>query len=822
MRTAGVLLALLLTGPQAPAAPAPGSMPIAVPLAELATAAGIQRADPSTLPLDIVRTLFAAPEVARDQLTVRRQAVVSLLSKTGGEGDRLPLPLSPDTWRKHILRAEVADGRLAAAIFSRRATALLYHGLFALDPPTLEWIDAHPAVLEILLKHPGITAACARSIHVKDGVVVTPGDDANGVWKAIVGADPRGPESFIAGLIGSRDGRLAVFYDAVTHLDAAHRRFVLGRATDANRIERLRRLIEAGTRDTPGSGLELYPFKRPDIDLALLFGQIALDGGDRPIGPPISVWRTVFGEPLDFAQTPADAVAFAAVLLKPPGAALGSRRTTYLLAQRVFPPGTFTITATLVEAMRGVSNYPALMLVLESNGFRSADQYAAAARAAAALGGDDDALALFQGTLAIVDRTRQAGALSVSEAQTAIDSLVRAATVRPARAALLHVLRTGLPSRWSGDIEAAVLRAMAGAPPSTPVLVDWEGQQYSVDLARPELHRLTSIRRRQQEASLGDAIAAATPDNMSALVNSLRGLAYAAALGEPDAQAAHGGQVWRRHRFGSAAPGAGDMAWQLATEEFGGASGWRLTGSLLRLDLALAHLALRRLDPTEMPAESAISAIDRRTLARTIAMIDAKAIGDEARDAAASALARGRARVAALAAHPETLDMIAGEAALSEWRLSGLRWLLVNDAARVPGSFTLLELFRLGGGKTAPGWGAAADALGGCYCLRMPDRAPWEEYAGRPSSGQLATQFVDVMLRTAEALATRRLPAALMRDVAAFAMQDTIDSSRMTHFDDWLSLAFAARDLKDERFDDYVAALTASGPLVPVRKHADR
>ena len=65
MRTAGVLLALVLSG-QAPAGPPPGSMPIPVSLAELAAAAGIHRADPSTLPVDLVRLLFAAPERARD------------------------------------------------------------------------------------------------------------------------------------------------------------------------------------------------------------------------------------------------------------------------------------------------------------------------------------------------------------------------------------------------------------------------------------------------------------------------------------------------------------------------------------------------------------------------------------------------------------------------------------------------------------------------------------------------------------------------------------------------------------------------------------
>ena len=65
MRTAGVLLALLLSGPQTPAAPPSGSMPVPVSLAELATAAGLQRADPSTLPIDIVRVFFAGPERVR-------------------------------------------------------------------------------------------------------------------------------------------------------------------------------------------------------------------------------------------------------------------------------------------------------------------------------------------------------------------------------------------------------------------------------------------------------------------------------------------------------------------------------------------------------------------------------------------------------------------------------------------------------------------------------------------------------------------------------------------------------------------------------------
>jgi hypothetical protein len=305
---------------------------------------------------------------------------------------------------------------------------------------------------------------------------------------------------------------------------------------------------------------------------------------------------------------------------------------------------------------------------------------------------------------------------------------------------------------------------------------------------------------------------------MSALSESLTALVYALALGEPDSPAANGGAVWRRHLLrGHTDASEGVSAWRLATEVFA-ADGWHLRGSLLRLDLALAHLALRRIDHTQVPAPFSMSTMDQRSLARTIALIEPGAIGDAARDAVASAIARGRGRAANLATHPDALDRIASDAALSEWRVSGIRWLLANDAARVPGALTTLELFRLGGGTPLPGLGAAGDALSGCYCLVFPARMAWEEYTGRASTGQLGSQLADVLLRTTDALSARRLPAVLIKDIAAFAMQDVMDTAGPAYFDDWLPVAFAARDLRDDRFDDYVAALTASGPLVPVRR----
>jgi hypothetical protein len=481
-----------------------------------------------------------------------------------------------------------------------------------------------------------------------------------------------------------------------------------------------------------------------------------------------------------------------------------------------------------VSALQAYPRYPALMSTLEANGVRTVATYAAAARAAAALGGDDQALGMFQAGLAVVDRARLAGTIDRQEAGRLIAALIDVAMSRTIRVSLIgwwknnlmpSLRRAAIPNAQDLPTESLVLAAMAGPPPVQPPLVTWEGQTYHVDVVQPELQRLTRIRNSEDEVPLDTALEAATTRDMKALAFSLQGIVYAGALAEADAQAVAGGPVWRRHRFSSSsAAGQSETggAWRIATEVFGSGD-WHLSGSILRLDVALAHLGLQRLDITEIPAGSQMSTKDRQTLAISVALIDPLAVTDAQRDEVAAAIRRGRERVAALAREPERFDAIARDAALSEWRQTAVRWLIANDNGRVGAAFTILELFRLGRTAEEPvpaGWGAASSAQDGCLCLRMPSHDAWEEYIGRASTGQLATQLADVMLRGAELLAARGLPARLIRAVTAFAMQQVIDTAAPAYFDDWLSVAFAARDLSDDRFDDIVAALTASGPLV--------
>jgi hypothetical protein len=59
------------------------------------------------------------------------------------------------------------------------------------------------------------------------------------------------------------------------------------------------------------------------------------------------------------------------------------------------------------------------------------------------------------------------------------------------------------------------------------------------------------------------------------------------------------------------------------------------------------------------------------------------------------------------------------------------------------------------------------------------------------------------------------LPAPIAKVVLSGAMQDFIDEVRPTDDADWITLSRAARSVTRERIEDYVAAATAGGPLVP-------
>jgi hypothetical protein len=114
----------------------------------------------------------------------------------------------------------------------------------------------------------------------------------------------------------------------------------------------------------------------------------------------------------------------------------------------------------------------------------------------------------------------------------------------------------------------------------------------------------------------------------------------------------------------------------------------------------------------------------------------------------------------------------------------------------------------------------AVIATNGCLCSRLMPPGAWPTLSGRPQLGLAPSVLPDLNFRIAILLKDLGLPAALAKVVLSAAVQDFIDEARPTDDGDWLSLSRAARAVTRERIEDYVAAATATGPLLPDAGHS--
>ncbi len=376
--------------------------------------------------------------------------------------------------------------------------------------------------------------------------------------------------------------------------------------------------------------------------------------------------------------------------------------------------------------------------------------------------------------------------------------------IKAASAQLNATLNT-LP-RLEKGVEAPQRPGVESAPPPTEV----------IGRVAQALAKIT------QGKDTGKAAAAATP--LSALADDwlaagLMSFAYAFDLGNPDGTVLMGGDVSRRHDFGFDARDGEErmrLAWTEPHALSEAAIPWHVRGSVLGLDVSLAKLALRRIDSGEMPPPPTLPSPDADTFMRSVALINPFDLKDAERDAIVATIERGRARAAG-AITPETWERIAVEARLDGWRRRVGQWMLTVDAAQVASLFSLVELYFLGGPAEALAierWGMSSEVRDGCLCQNAPALGQWMLAAGRSSLGVLAAQIADLNLLVAERLHARSLPARLARGVLQAAVQDFVDSVRPLHPDDWLTEVQTAQSITDDRIDDYIAALTAGGPLV--------
>lgn len=373
-------------------------------------------------------------------------------------------------------------------------------------------------------------------------------------------------------------------------------------------------------------------------------------------------------------------------------------------------------------------------------------------------------------------------------------ALSEASSYDAARASIASLARrlTGVPrhaDRPGGDTLATML---------DDVLDDLPAKFTRADRMRDEVRRLT-------EAS--DLL----------LADALEGMVYAIHLGQPDGIVGLAPDAARRHRFATRLDPLG-AAWDLPAEVTGGGATWHVAGALLGLDLALAPLVLSDGLGDNMPTDPRLTGPDRRTLAHGLVQMSPFALADTDRDAIAAALARGRARIEALQRDATLAESVTRDASWSAWRRGTLDYTLAHDADAVPRLFTLSDGFWLGAtsdeAASLDAWGTVAVAPDGGLTSAWPARRQREDLVGRAGSGLLGGHFIDATLRVVETLARLQMPAALVPGVLRSALPDLAYRAQMASEDDWFGLASHARDWTDVQMDDYIAALTAAGPLV--------
>jgi hypothetical protein len=855
MRARALIVVVLLVSYGAVGARQPAvrvALPLPLPAEQIAETLGIADVDRSHFALDVIRTLFA---VGLPEGDLRQRAKLKELLATTApvKGESVPVPLDVSIWRETLLPHPIADEQMMSAIFSERGSALLYHGLAGMDDDTLAWLGPERDTLRALTRHPGAFGAFGPSVHIQAGKVVVPGgEEAEPIWAAVVRADPTKPAAFVRRLFDDQTGNLAWFYDALAQLDSPHLQFALGGSLPAaSRVDRARALLDAFENRGTDWRPEDQPFARRPVDPALTLALVAVNPDGTLIGPTSrTFWERVFdGSALPSAprevgsngdSSPIDAVWLISRIHHVPVDTGRRRLEAFLFAQRMFPEPRAADSMALT-AVRAHMAFPALMLTLERAGVRSPQTMTAAVARAEALNGIGDdqrrrtATLQFQAMLGILERMAVSGGLSHIDVEGTITALAQIETSNKGYEGRLAAWIKGVlaprlarvPRETPDPIEDALVGGIAGARADTgdARLVEWEGRSYRLSNAGAEASRLRRIRQKQGGHSVSDALGLVDTrkgdEGERTLAETLSSILYAASLGDPEGPALAAGNIAVRHDLSMGGTAGVRGAWQLPSETHT-AKGWRVSGALLGLDVALARLSLRRMDETMMPPEPRLVSAERQTAALTVALLNPMRLSDAGRDEIAAALARGRARLEALDGDRGAIDRVARDAGLSGWRREALAWAVTHEREHVPEHLSLVELMWLGKPRVTDAlsldeWGAAVLPLTGCLCLAMPRAQPWESLVGRPSLGLLATRGADVGILVADTLASLKMPAQIAPGVMAFAMQEVVEQAHPAHFDDWSGFSRATLGIPRDRLVDYIAAQTAGGALLSAK-----
>jgi hypothetical protein len=384
--------------------------------------------------------------------------------------------------------------------------------------------------------------------------------------------------------------------------------------------------------------------------------------------------------------------------------------------------------------------------------------------------------------------------------------------------AVMDIAR-GIPDLAQVPARVSALRAAAG-----PVLAGPKSQ-----LAGDVTDAVEELMKIKKATDLSKAERIAMPLRKAVDVGVARvlaSLAYTGSLADPDSTVLVAGDPSVQHDWGLQEPEGktrAKIAWSIASEARDARGRWRMTGSLLELDIGLGEQVLRRISSEAPPDVPTVFDTDRAALTEAVVLANPFDYRDGDMAAIANAIRRGRARVAVLASVPALLPEVAADAFLDETRVQALAWSLLHDRERAPAFFSLGDLVRLGhlavDSLEAPdAWGTSGLSYDGRMGLRFPASQPWSTLAGRKGKGLTPTLVPDLALLAAETLSDQRLPAALTRHVLALATRDYMDRARLAYLDDWMAMVIDVQRLLPPRMDDYLAAVMTGGPLVPLQK----
>ena len=484
-----------------------------------------------------------------DTLNSRRAVTLSM------PVDLVPMPLSTALWSDAIFQRRVPPAELFAAILADDRAALLCHGLAGLDDLTLQYLAERPGILRSLYAEPSVFAVFGSRLKIRDGRIVTPGEEqaqaASAVWEALVEVRAGDPARFIASLFTRRAGRLAYIYDTIAELDPPRAAFALGLwiKDPELRLSHARALLDALASAYPEWPTAQRPFVRPLHDFGSTLLAVSVNDDGSPRQPAARrLWERAFdgdGLPDDPARElrdngrngAIDAAWIAQTIAMSDVRVRGQRLMQLAFGFRVFADAAPGETEDVLVALRAFTRYRTAMIGLEQAGIRKPAVYAIVARQAAALsrlegGRAFVAFGQFQGAFAVIVRLAVNGSTAIDAAEELITSLARVPIGNDGRlgGGVIDWLRRDLLKGEDDAAEEALVMALGGpARPDRPT-IQWEGAKYRLDLAAAEAERLRRVRTRQGGYILDAAVQLhSTARSLSVSSIDLEGITHASA-----------------------------------------------------------------------------------------------------------------------------------------------------------------------------------------------------------------------------------------------------------------------------------------------------